>query len=293
MVMSMTGYGRNVLSLDNTTITVEIRSVNHRYLDVASKVPRTFIFLEDKIKKMIHTYFHRGRVEVYISVEGEGFIHKTLKTDWDLMDQYMQQVGKAKERYKLSGDIPATIITTIPDLITIQELQNQPDEWKDSILNSMEKACEEVRTMREAEGHFLLHDINKRMELIHHTVSCLQTLRSSAVESYKERIRKRMEEHLDETIIVDEARIHQEIVLLIEKGDITEEIVRLFSHIEHFNDTLGETGPIGRKLDFITQELHREANTIGSKSTDAEISEYTVALKSEIEKIKEQVQNIE
>ncbi|UJL47885.1 YicC family protein [Virgibacillus sp. NKC19-16] len=292
MAMSMTGYGTSTSHLENTMLTVEIRSVNHRYLDFTAKIPRFFLFLEDKIKKIIQSYFGRGRIEVYISIEGESFVKKTVKTDWDLMDQYMDQLGKAKSRYHLIGDIPAEILAAIPELITIREAEEYPDGLKDAILTCTKEACEQVRVMRQEEGVFLSNDLEERLNTIYNIVSLLQTNRIRVMEEYRERIQKRIRDHLDDNT-VDQARVYQEIVLLAEKGDITEEVVRLLAHIEHFRGTLNTAEPIGRTLDFITQEMHREANTIGSKSTDTEISAYTVSLKREIEKMKEQLQNIE
>ncbi|MBP1968157.1 uncharacterized protein (TIGR00255 family) [Virgibacillus natechei] len=293
MTISMTGYGRSVLNVEDKTIVVEIRTVNHRYLDFTAKIPRTFLFLEGQIKKIIQSYFGRGRIEVFVSIEGETFLQKTVKTDWDLMDQYMDQLRMAKSRYDLIGDIPATILTSIPDLITIQEPEYQPDELQAFILECTEQSCKRVLKMREEEGIFLDHDLRERIHIVRTIISSLQTHRDRVSEDYRERIQERIENHLDDTFSFDQTRIHQEIVLLAEKGDITEEIVRLLSHIEHFTDTLNRPDPVGRTLDFITQEMHREANTIGSKSTDIKISEFTVSLKREIDKMKEQLQNIE
>ncbi|MBY7143691.1 YicC family protein [Virgibacillus sp. NKC19-3] len=292
MAMSMTGYGTSIYHLANTVVTVEIRSVNHRYLDFTAKIPSSFLFLEDKIKKIIQSYFERGRIEVYIRIEGEGFVKKTVKTDWELMDQYMDQLGEATRRYHLIGDIPAEVLAAVPDLITIQEAEEYPDGLNEAILACTNEACEQVRVMRQAEGAFLSNDLKERLTTIYTIVSSLQTDRRRVMEEYRERIQKRIREHLDDTRI-DEANIHQEIVLLTEKGDITEEIVRLLGHVAHFKETLNTAEPIGRTLDFITQEMHREANTIGSKSTDTKISEYSISLKREIEKMKEQLQNIE
>ncbi|WP_449353966.1 YicC/YloC family endoribonuclease [Virgibacillus natechei] len=292
MSMSMTGYGTSVYHLANTMLTVEIRSVNHRYLDFTAKIPSSFLFLEGKIKKIIQSYFGRGRIEVYIRIEGENFVKKTVKTDWDLMDQYMEQLSEARSRYHLIGDIPTETLAFVPDLITIQEAEAYPDGLKDAILNCTKEACEQVRIMRKEEGAFISNDLEGRLDTIYTIVSSLQTDRSRVIEEYRERIQKRITDHLDDST-VDQARVHQEIVLLTEKGDITEEVVRLFGHVAHFRRTLSTAGPIGRTLDFITQEMHREANTIGSKSTDTKISEYTVSLKREIEKMKEQLQNIE
>lgn len=293
MVMSMTGYGQDVFHLGNTTVTVEIRSVNHRFLDFTAKIPRSLLFLEDKIKRILQSYFQRGRMEVYINVQGDGLVQKELYTDWDLMDKYIDQIKSAKARYGLAGEIPATFMSTIPDLLSVHEVENQSDELNDAIIASTKRACKQVLLMRKEEGGFLLKDLNGRMRAIQETVFQLQTRRENVIEEYRDRIQSRINNYIGENDIMDQARLHQEVALLAEKGDITEEITRLLSHIDHFFETIELNNAIGRKLDFIMQEMHRETNTIGSKSTDGKIGIWIVSLKSEIEKIKEQIQNIE
>ncbi|MFD1038044.1 YicC/YloC family endoribonuclease [Virgibacillus byunsanensis] len=290
---SMTGYGRDVLTDENTTVTVEIRTVNHRFLDFSAKIPRSLLFLEDKIRKIIQSYFQRGRIEVYIGIEGEGFVRKHLKTDWDLLEQYVEQLTKVKNIHHIPGEIPISVISSMPELISVEEMQEHPDGIKDAILNSTKNACEQVVKMRNEEGTHLIRDIVNIMETMQTTVSLLHSSRSSVIEEYRERIHNRLKDYLNENIPLEDSRIYQEIALLAEKGDITEEITRLQSHIDLFKETIKQEGTIGRKLDFISQEMHREANTIGSKSTDAKIGEWVVSLKGDIEKIKEQIQNIE
>ncbi|WP_249869838.1 YicC/YloC family endoribonuclease [Oceanobacillus saliphilus] len=293
MVSSMTGYGKETQLIEKTSIMIEIRSVNHRFLDVMVKMPRSFLFLEDKLKKIAQSYFQRGRIEIYVGLEGDNLSRKKLTADWELMDQYMEQLNEAKRRYELSGELPLSVMTTIPDFFQIQETQEDTDEFHARILNGTEKACKQVSMMRMEEGDYLAGDLAERLETIHAIITGLSNRRDAVRREYQDKIRDRVSEYLDGSMAVDDARIHQEIVLLADKGDITEEITRLKSHREHFKRTLGSKEASGRKLDFITQEMHREANTIGSKSTDAKIGEWTVLLKSEIEKMKEQVQNIE
>ncbi|WP_067730894.1 YicC/YloC family endoribonuclease [Oceanobacillus damuensis] len=293
MTNSMTGYGKEILHLNNTTITIEIRSVNHRFLDVTMKMPRTFLFLEDKMKKIVNTHFQRGRVEVFAGLEGESFSRKKLTPDWELMDQYMEQLNHAKKRYDLAGEIPLSVMTTIPDFFNVQETKDGTDELHELILQGTEKACRQVSKMRMEEGKYLADDLSERLGIISEIVTKLSSQRDSVRKEYQERITERVKEFTDKSRAVDETRFHQEIVLLAEKGDITEEITRLFSHMVHFKKTMDSEAASGRKLDFIAQEMHREANTIGAKSTDPKIGEWAVLLKSEIEKVKEQVQNIE
>ncbi|RKQ37427.1 YicC/YloC family endoribonuclease [Oceanobacillus halophilus] len=293
MVMSMTGYGRKNMQIEGSDITVEVRTVNHRFLDISLKLPRHLIMLEDKLKKIIKSYFKRGRIELSLSIDGEGFIEKTLETDWDLLNQYIKQMHEAQNRYQLSGDIPTSILASIPDIFLIRENEKQPDYLVEQIESCTKEACEEAQQMRKQEGEFLVKDLNKHLNAVENIITKLMEQRPIVVQEYRHRIMQRVEEQLNEVSAVDHARVQQEIILLAEKGDITEEITRLNGHLKHFNQTLENRVSIGRKLDFIAQEMYREANTIGSKSTDVGISEWTVTLKSEIEKIKEQVQNLE
>lgn len=288
----MTGYGRNVVSFKTTNITVEMRSVNHRYLDISIKTPPSLLFFEDKIKKLIQKNFKRGRIEIYINIEGEQFINKTLKTDWKLLDQFMDTIKNIKEKYQLSGDIPMTLIPTIPDIITVQESEDEPDELIELLIMSIQRVCEQVLETRKKEADYIIKDMKQRMLSIEKAVSFINDLKHDVANDYHKRIIARIDEFVSGEVI-DEHRLHQEIAFLIERGDITEEVVRLLSHIEHFNKVLNKDGAIGRTLDFIVQEMHREINTIGSKTIDPKTSKKVVFIKGEIEKIREQIQNIE
>ncbi|GGA84151.1 hypothetical protein GCM10008025_29090 [Ornithinibacillus halotolerans] len=293
MPNSMTGYGTSTLQLEDTTITVEIRSVNHRFLDIIPKYPRSFLFMEEKIKNCVKKYFQRGRIEIHIEVIGNHFVNKTIAVNWELMDQFIEQLELAKNRYSLNGDIPFSSLTNIPDLISIQENEQKPTEIADKLISCVDEACSNVLAMRQDEGKYLMEDIQKRVAIIHNTVMLLSERRETVIKEYQLRIKKRIESLTNELISLDDGRIYQEIAILAEKGDISEEITRLLSHLDQISELLKSKDPIGRKLDFIVQEMNREANTIGSKSTDSKIGEWTVQMKSEIEKIKEQVQNME
>ncbi|MFD1447047.1 YicC/YloC family endoribonuclease [Oceanobacillus sp. FSL W7-1304] len=288
----MTGYGRKVLHIENTMVTIEIRSVNHRFLDIAIKLPRTFLFLEDKLKKTVQSQFTRGRIEVYISIEGDGFSNRTLQADWELIDQYVTHLDRAKQKYHLNGEIPLTVLSSMQDFFHIKDTGGSLEKVHQLILEGTLDACKQVSVMRQEEGVYLTNDLTERLRSITETVLQLRTKRDIVRKEYQERIMERIRVYVDDEISKD-GKFYQEIVLLAEKGDITEEITRLLGHIEHFERTMNSKEAAGRKLDFIIQEMHREANTIGSKSTDVSISEWTVSLKSMIEKMKEQVQNIE
>ncbi|WBX79620.1 YicC family protein [Virgibacillus salarius] len=295
MGKSMTGYGRTDIQMDDTKITIEMKSVNHRFLDVNMKIPLSFMYLEERLKKIVQSYFQRGKIDIYVRVDGKGFTSRKLETDWHLMDQYMSEIKEIKMRYQLSGDVSTAIIPALNEIFTVQELESQSNQFKDQLIDGLKEACRQVVDMREEEGNHLIHDLQERIHRLNLLINQVKNRRTFVVDEYRERIKDRVNQHLTEDMDLNASRIYQEIVLLAEKGDIAEEITRLISHTSHFMRTIeSESGDsIGRRLDFITQELHREANTIGSKSTDSTISEYTVAIKGEVEKIKEQVQNIE
>jgi len=292
MIYSMTGYGRDIIHINTTIITIEMRSVNHRYLDISIKAPHSLLFFEDHIKKVIQKKFNRGRIEVYINIEGDQFVRKSLNTDWKLLDEYMKTIEQMKQKYNISGDIPITMIPTLPEIITVQELDDDSDELIEPLIIGVKRACKQVLHARKKEANDLIKDIHQRMAMIEKTVSFIHDMTDEVINAYQKRITERIHEFLNEEII-DKQRLHQEIAFLIEKGDITEEITRLFSHIDHLNKLLETGGTVGRVLDFIVQEMHREINTIGSKAIDAKTSEKVIFLKSEVEKIREQIQNIE
>lgn len=293
LVKSMTGYGKETVQIKEHMLTIEMRSINHRFLDITMKMPRNLLFLEETFKKTIKQFFSRGKIEVYITISGQGSIHRDLQVDWELLDQYMNHIKQIKKRHQLEGDIPASILVSLPDIFEVYEEEEMDDELKDSLQYVLEKACTELLAMRETEGDFLEKDIIQRLYKMRELTGKLQLIQTKVIKEYQDRIIQRIKEHTSNISHLDMPRLHQEVAILAEKGDITEELIRLGSHIEQMEKTLSEEGSVGRKLDFICQEMHREANTIGSKSMDEEINQLDVLLKSEIEKIKEQVQNIE
>lgn len=295
VVRSMTGYGRSVklAKEQETEITVEIRTVNHRFLDFSTKMPRSLMYLEDKMKKEIQQLFRRGRVDVYVTIEGNGFTKGELQTDYELMDQFIHEMKLAKSRYQLGGDVDVNTLTTFQELFSVQEKEEGYDQVEGEIMSALQEAATKVSDMRAQEGVALHDDINSRLKQIRLILSELEDRRHVVVDSMRDRIKQRMSEYINEELKEDGSRILQEVALLAEKGDITEEVTRLGSHLDQFFDKLTSNESIGRQLDFIVQEMHREVNTIGSKSNDTQISEWVVQLKSEIEKIKEQVQNVE
>jgi len=289
----MTGYGIDTFHSDDLTLTVEIRTVNSRYLDFKAHIPRSLYGLEIEMKKIIQTHIERGRVELYINTIGNTFEEKSLHVDWDLMDQFFGQIDEIKARYQLSGDIPLSVITTMDEILSIKEQKQTNDGLHNFVLSSVEKVIKKVLKTRKSEGAFLIKDIENRAAFIVQTVQKIDERKEVVYDEYYMRIKDRIEAHFTEEIPYDESQLIQEVALLAEKSDITEEITRLNSHLEHFKQVTEQTNAMGRKLDFIIQEMHREANTIGAKSVDPTISEWIVQIKSNLEKMKEQVQNIE
>lgn len=293
MVRSMTGYGVSTKTLEDAQYTLEIKSVNHRFLDLHIILPSSFHFIEDKIRKIVQQTMERGRVDVMLHLNEKPGNQKELVTDWALLDQYIEQYKLAKERYNLDGFISVDILSSIPDLFHVEEKHDYPVQWADSILQTVTEVVAKVQDMREKEGNYLASDIRTRMNSIHNMLLLIEERRPTVVDDYHQRITERLATYTAHFAEIKSRQFEQDIALLAEKGDIAEELTRLKSHHIHFMDILQESGSKGRKLDFIIQEMVREINTIGSKSIDHLISQWTIQIKSELEKIKEQVQNIE
>lgn len=295
MVKSMTGYGADTFSIDGTDITIEVRSVNSRYLDFITKMPRSFHMYESEIKQLIQQSLYRGRIEVYITVTGKGLTNKSMVANWELMDEYIEVLKKINSRYEMDNEITLSMFVNHNDFISIIEEDTLTTSLKDKLLNSLHTAIKQVVAARRSEGTFLHKDMKERVTNLKNMLLLIEERQKVMHTQYKARIQERIEASIEKDIQLDQGAFIQEIALLAEKGDIAEEITRLNSHIEHFHQILNNQyeEPIGRKLDFITQEMHREINTIGSKSVDTQLSEFVVSVKSDIEKIKEQVQNVE
>lgn len=293
MVMSMTGYGISEFHVGNTTCTIEIKTINSRYLDFVPKMPRILQAFELDMKQLIQRYFLRGRVEVYVSIAGDAFMEKELHVDEPLLQAYLNKATELMSSYGLKNDLSIHSFIHHEDIFSVQEKPKKLDAFQEKFFHCMEDVLNEVKRKREEEANFLLKDIMNRLHTMKDLVEQIKERAPIIMEAYKSRIQERIETYIGEHIQIEGTNVLQEIALLAEKGEITEEITRLQSHFRHFTNVLKEEGAVGRKLDFINQEIHREINTIGSKSIDPLMSELVVTLKSENEKIKEQVQNIE
>lgn len=293
MVISMTGYGRSKIDHADFSITVEVRSVNHRFKEVSVRLPRQLLFVEDKIKKIINDYVRRGRIDVFVTVEGEKFNKRRLDVDWDLMQQYVHAMNQAKKTFHLSDEINLQELVHFPDLFIVTEIENNEDELTDMLLETTRKALANLYEMRKTEGQSLVNDVKNRLEIIDTMLNKLSHFTPEIIHNYRNRLTRKVKEFLDGSLDIDEAKILTEVAVYAEKSDISEEITRLRSHVEQFLGIIHSNESIGRKLDFLVQEMNREINTIGSKSNDVHISQQVVDMKSELEKIKEQIQNVE
>lgn len=293
MIRSMTGYGRKELKGAAGSFVVEIRSVNNRYIDIQVKAPRSLAVLESRIKKAIQEHFSRGRFDVYVTRNGDEGAPGRLALDHELAGQYISVLRELKAKYSLPGEVDLTLLTGIPDIITKEEVREDSEAvWK-ALSEGLSQAMEELHAMRAEEGAALGRDILSRLETIEGLIRAVRTQAPRTVEH----ARKRMNDALNKVLAEqpDPARLAQEIAVLAERTDVTEELTRLDSHLRQFRAMLDDrtAEAVGRKLDFLLQEMGREANTIASKAMDASISLDVVNIKAELEKIREQVQNIE
>ncbi|MBD1379988.1 YicC/YloC family endoribonuclease [Metabacillus arenae] len=292
MVVSMTGFGRSVLSKEQMTVTVEMKSVNHRFTEISIRLPRQLVTLEDKIKKIVQKKVNRGRVEMFISIEGQPLTDRSLSIDWILLDQYINAFHSINGKYELQEDQPSiNQLLQLENMLQIEEKAKENTFAEELITQAVIDATEKLFQMRLVEGAQLVLDIKDRLQTLSDLTLNVEKLAPSVIQNYQNRIYKRVSEYMSGTI--DEDRILTEVAVFADRSDISEELTRIKSHIYQFQEILVEKEPIGRKLDFLVQELNREANTIGSKANDSQIAKMVVEMKSIIEKMKEQVQNIE
>ncbi|MFT4413506.1 YicC/YloC family endoribonuclease [Fredinandcohnia humi] len=291
MIVSMTGFGRAKRESGTISVTAEIKSVNHRFCEINIRMPRQFMILEDKMKKAIMEHVRRGRIEVFLLVEGEGLVKRTLTIDWGLLDSLVDSINRVQETYQLTDKITTQQLLSYDHILSIEEKEKENQDLELLVLEVVQSAVIQLKQMREVEGQKLVKDIFTFLDHIEENVHTIQNHAPHVVNQYRERIIKKVNEYVGHEF--DENRILTEIALFAEKADISEELTRLQSHISQFRETVHTNEPVGRKLDFIVQEMNREINTIGSKANDSVLAKHVVNMKSLLEKIKEQVQNIE
>ena len=292
MVRSMTGYGRGEAALHGRSIVVEVRAVNNRYLDCAIKMPRAYIFAEDAMKTRVQAATSRGKVDVFVTLESTGADAVTVKVNHPVAAGYITALKELKETYQLLGMADLPMVARFPDVFQVEKAPENIEEAAGDICAVLDLALADFTGMREREGERLRADILARADAIEALVTKVEEQSPRTVAEYRTRLENRMREVLQNQQI-EESRILTEAAIFADKVAVDEETVRLRSHLSQLRTLLSQGGPIGRKLDFLIQEFNREANTIGSKCNDLEISRYVIDMKAEIEKIREQVQNIE
>lgn len=292
MILSMTGYGRAEQVLNGRDITVELRSVNSRFFEYSSRIPRTCAFMEDKLKKLVAARVSRGKVELNLSIQNVTAADTVVQVNWQLAESYKNAFQAMADRMDLKNDATVGMIARFPDVLTQTAAPTDPDALWADVEQVAGQAVEAFLAMRAAEGEKLRADVESRLTTIETLVGQIEQNSAGRVQAYTERLYARLKEILEDRSI-DEARLVTEAAIFADKTAIDEETVRLHSHVAQYRAILALNEPVGRKLDFLTQELNRESNTIGSKCQDVSITRLVVELKSEIEKIREQIQNIE
>lgn len=292
MVLSMTGYGRAGAVLHGRDIKVELRSVNARFFEYSSRLPRSCAFLEDKLKKLVAAKVSRGKVELSLSIQTVTAADTVVSVNWQLAEGYRSALSEMVEKMDLKNDISVGMLARFPDVLTQTAAPTNEEELWQDVQSVAEKAVDAFVAMRAVEGEKLREDVSGRLDTIETLVGEIEKNSAGRVQAYSDKLYARLQELLGDRNI-DESRLVTEAAIFADKTAIDEETVRLHSHVAQYREILALDEPIGRKLDFLTQELNRESNTIGSKCQDVAITRLVVELKSEIEKIREQIQNIE
>ena len=295
MIKSMTGFGSGELDTEIGHLVVEVKSVNNRACNVVARLPETLLPLESQISSYIKSRISRGQINVSVALsKNEGTVGKRIIFDRELAKEYYEQLTAAKEYLSLTDSIGLSAITALPGVISVEEPEEDVGEVWSVVHKILAMAVDQLIKTREAEGSAILQDLSSRLQIMSQLTEQIAARAPAVVEEYRQRLRKRIDDLLREQITVDESRIAMEVAIMAERCDITEEIVRLRSHISQIGDNLKDSEePIGRRLDFILQEINREVNTIASKANDAQISADCIRFKDETEKMREQVRNIE
>lgn len=291
-LLSMTGYGSAKGSVEGEEITVELKSVNNRYLDCSVRLPRNFLFAEDTVKQAVSAGVSRGKVDVFVSAQASQDSGTVVSVNEELARGYRDAVARIAETLGLESGLNAFSLARFPDVLTVERRELDKDKAAAALSEITAKAVEEFNAMREREGERLRRDMLGKLETIEGLVSVVEERSPQTVKEYRERLEARLRDILADRSL-DEQRVITEAAIFADRTAVDEETVRLRSHIAQFRTMLEEGSPIGRKMDFLVQEFNRESNTIGSKCSDASLAKVVVDLKSEIEKIREQLQNVE
>lgn len=292
MVRSMTGYGRCQELVNGKDITVEIKAVNHRYFEFSARTSRGYSFLEEKLKSFVNAAVSRGKVDMFVSIVSVDDDSCVVELNKTLADGYITALRKMAEEYSIRDDISVMSVSRYPDILTVRKAPDDEDKVWEDVKSVAQKALDGFISMRAAEGEKLLADVQSRLSAILSMVGEVELHQPETMAKYKERLREKIIELLGDAK-VDEQRLLTECAIFADRIAVDEETVRLRSHIAQFESIINSGEPVGRKLDFVVQEMNREANTIGSKAQNTDIAHIVVNIKAEIEKIREQIQNIE
>lgn len=289
----MTGYGRSSHKRNHLDLTVEAKSFNHRFLDITMNLPKQLSYLEDQVKRQVREIASRGKFDLYISLDEEESKDVEVIANSHLMEQYLRKLDALSEKYHIENDIKLSHLIQLPDFFSIKEEKKMSDDIEGFIIQTVHEALDYLVRMRKTEGQHLKEDILLRLDNLMNHIDELMKLAPTVSQQYKHRLYKKMEEILGQQVDFDEQRLLTEVALFADKSNVDEELTRLGSHVRQFKIFLEQEDPVGRRLDFLIQEMNREINTIGSKGNSIHISRLVVEIKSELEKIREQVQNIE
>lgn len=291
MIKSMTGFGRSRLDKENRIYTIEIKSVNHKYNDINIKIPRSISYLEEKVKKVVTSNISRGKVDVFITFENNSTKGRNIKINKELASIYIQELKEIAKINNINENIEVTEISKFPDVLSIENVEDEDTIWAE-VLECLNSAINNFVEMRKIEGEKISEDLEKRIEEVSLKVQEISKYSTRLVDDYIVKLETRIKEIL-KTDVVDKDRLAQEIVIYSDKCSVEEELTRLNSHIAQFKKLIKQDNPVGKKIDFLMQEMNRETNTIGSKANSLDITNLVIDIKTKLEDIREQVQNIE
>ncbi len=288
----MTGYGRGVKTTADYSITIDVKSVNHRYLDINFRIPKNYAYLEDKLRRDLSQFVSRGKIDVSVNIESFINNRTQIKLNHSVITAYLTSAAELKGIYAIPGELDLPTIVRLPEVFELTPVEEDQETVSQIASEALAEAMAILLAMRRREGQKLVEDFMQRINILSNLRHQITELAPSVVELYRERLTKRIQD-LTGGIEVDPNRVAMEVAIFAERSDINEELVRIASHLQQFTHALNLDEPIGRKLDFLIQELNREINTIGSKANDLQISQIVIEFKAELEKLREQVQNIE
>ncbi|GGL44403.1 YicC/YloC family endoribonuclease [Sporolactobacillus putidus] len=293
MINSMTGFGAASLKEGETSARVELKSVNHRFFDLSLNIPRPFTYLEDKIRKTVRSYVKRGAVTLFLTIDGSDAVAPSVGTNWQIVNQYLDAAREIQRRCG-GKEWDFSNVLLLPGVFSVQEAGGMSArEIEPLVLQAVNQACTQLAGMRQREGGQLDEDLRKKADFIKKQISELEEFAPRVRETYEKRLRQYVSDFLGNRYSIDEERLMNEIAVFADKSAVDEELIRMKSHLTQFRTLLDESLPVGRQLDFLIQEMNREMNTIGSKGNSAGMSRRVVSIKNEIEKLREQIQNVE